>query len=501
MPTTTVTTTTEPTTAAPSAFNQGIFFDPAGVFYGTDDGYQDGSFGEFAVFERFYRDVEPRRRENIHFVSAVGGLYGLNLMTCWQPTEITFFDINPHAVAYFNLVRRVWAGSSDKKNFLARLTHQDYDVENEAEVTIRENLALKQRGELRRERGSSYPRTLEVSWGYSLEHFDLTKRLLTEVPLECRVLGIESEEFAALLKERENLWIYASNIAEFTFSRFCIDHPRNAVLVSIIYPGQVDLLDLAPFGDRPVEARVEIPMTAYSVGESLIPEEEPTTVVGEEGRTLAVWCRDRLGLGPEGRILDVGCGWGRLAFGLLAEIGPGLEYQGFDPYHAHVRWAQKNLASALPRFVVHLAEIANEIYGPDAVLEPTRFRFPYSEGYFDAVVAHSLFRYLQPEAFEHYVAEIARVLKPGGRFLASFYLLNATSTKRLPAMKDPLCFVFPDGKVTTTRPHRQGLLAYREDYVLEVLARNRLQPEPIDYGSWEPWENGLAQDFVVAAKL
>jgi len=47
------------------------------------------------------------------------------------------------------------------------------------------------------ERGSSYPRTLEVSWGYSLEHFDRTKRLLTEVPLECRVLGIESEEFAA----------------------------------------------------------------------------------------------------------------------------------------------------------------------------------------------------------------------------------------------------------------------------------------------------------------
>lgn len=40
--------TTTTTTAPPSAFNQGIFFDPAGVFYGTDNGYQDGSFGEFA---------------------------------------------------------------------------------------------------------------------------------------------------------------------------------------------------------------------------------------------------------------------------------------------------------------------------------------------------------------------------------------------------------------------------------------------------------------------
>jgi SAM-dependent methyltransferase len=183
---------------------------------------------------------------------------------------------------------------------------------------------------------------------------------------------------------------------------------------------------------------------------------------------------------------------------LLDEIGPGLEYQGFDPCHEHVRWAQKNLASARPRFVVHLAEIANEIYGPDAVLEPARFRFPYSEDRFDAVVAHSLFRFVQPEVFEHYVAETARVLKPGGRFLASFYLLNETSAKRLPALKAPLRFVFPDGNVTTTRPHRQGLLAYREDYVREVLARNRLVPERIDYGSWEPADNGLAQDFIVA---
>lgn len=485
-------------TVPPSAFNQHIFFDPAGVFYGTDDGYQDGSFGEFEIFETFYRDVEPSRRESIHFVSAVGGLYGLNLMTCWQPSEITFFDINPHAVAYFDLVRRVWAGSSDKKHFLDRLTRQDYDVENEAEATIRENLALKQRGELPRSRGSSYRRTLEVSWGYALERFALTRRLLTEVPLESRVMGIESEELAELLRERENLWIYSSNIAEFTFSRFRIDHPGNAVLASIVFPGQVDLLDLAPFGDRPVEARVEIPMTAVPVGESLIPEEEPAAVVDEEGRTLARWCRERLALGPEGRILDVGCGWGRLAFALRDEMGPGVEYEGFDPHAGHVQFAQRNLSATDPRFGLHIADVANEIYNPGGSLAPVGFRFPYSEHRFDAVVAHSLFRFVQPEVFEHYVAEVARVLRPGGRFLASFYLLNEAREERLPSMRPPLSFVFPAGDVTTTRPRREGLLAYREDYVREVLSRNGLEPERIDHGPWEPAEDALAQDFVVA---
>ena len=52
---------------------------PENVFYGTDDGSQDGSFREFAEFQAHYAGVAPERRENIHMVSVVGGLYGLNL--------------------------------------------------------------------------------------------------------------------------------------------------------------------------------------------------------------------------------------------------------------------------------------------------------------------------------------------------------------------------------------------------------------------------------------
>ena len=108
------------TDEAPSSFNQHIFFDPNSVFYGTDDGYQDGSFAEFRLFQAFYDGVDPRRRENIHFVSAVGGLYGLNLIPLLRPKEITFFDINLHATVYFEVIRRVFAVSSSKQDFLRR---------------------------------------------------------------------------------------------------------------------------------------------------------------------------------------------------------------------------------------------------------------------------------------------------------------------------------------------------------------------------------------------
>src|SRR6476660_1992781 len=74
----------------PSSFNQHIFFEAKSVFYGTDDGYQDGSCTEFQLYEDFYRSVTSERREKIHLVSAVGGLYRLNLISLWRPREIPF---------------------------------------------------------------------------------------------------------------------------------------------------------------------------------------------------------------------------------------------------------------------------------------------------------------------------------------------------------------------------------------------------------------------------
>ena len=77
---------------------------PENVFYGTDDGDQDGSFGEFAEFKAHYESVAPARRDNIHMISVVGGLYGLNLIPLWRPRRLTIFDINPAAITYFRII-------------------------------------------------------------------------------------------------------------------------------------------------------------------------------------------------------------------------------------------------------------------------------------------------------------------------------------------------------------------------------------------------------------
>src|SRR5207237_1420223 len=84
-------------------------------------------FIEFNEIKAHYDGVPAWRHDDIHMISVVGGLYGLNMIPLWRPKRITIFDINPAALTYFRLIRDVWTTSRDVTQFLARLTAGDYD--------------------------------------------------------------------------------------------------------------------------------------------------------------------------------------------------------------------------------------------------------------------------------------------------------------------------------------------------------------------------------------
>jgi hypothetical protein len=254
-------------TVAPFACNREMYVNhPENVFYGTDDGAQDGSFSEFADFRAHYERVAPQRRQDIHMISVVGGLYGLNFIPLWRPKRITIFDINPPALSYFRIIRRVFTSSRNTEDFLARLTASDYPVENDEERFAQENISMKQRGCLPRERGST-KRPYEQSWQYAFEHFDLTKRILNETPIQILNEPMESPSFAEWIRNQDNAWIYASNITEFHYFDLEFADPSNVVVVQIIYPGQPQLLDLSPWGGSPIRVKFEIPLAVESIDE------------------------------------------------------------------------------------------------------------------------------------------------------------------------------------------------------------------------------------------
>ena len=251
---------------APRAFNREMYHDHReNVFYGTDDGAQDGSGRELREFEAHYRGVPAWRREDIHMVSVVGGMYGINLLPMWRPRRLTIFDINPAAITYFEIVRKLWIQSRDAAQMLDHFTKADYEVEGELAEFVRENIRLKQAGSLPRERGST-KRPYAQSWQYALEHFDLTKHLLLECPLDIRTVPMESEEFSTWIRGQSNLWIYASNITQFHFFDLKFADPRNCVIIQIIFPEQPQLLDLAEFAGSPARVKFEIPLVAERLG-------------------------------------------------------------------------------------------------------------------------------------------------------------------------------------------------------------------------------------------
>jgi hypothetical protein len=158
----------------------------------------------------------------------------------------------------------VFTTSRDASHFLGRLTNGDYVAENDDEEFVRENICLKQKGCLPRSRGST-KRPYEQSWQYALENFELTKRILSEIPLHIRSEPMESDSFRAWIRGQNNVWIYCSNITEFHYFDLEFLNPTNVVLLQIIFPGQVQLVDLASFGAGPVRVKFEIPISAEHI--------------------------------------------------------------------------------------------------------------------------------------------------------------------------------------------------------------------------------------------
>jgi SAM-dependent methyltransferase len=224
------------------------------------------------------------------------------------------------------------------------------------------------------------------------------------------------------------------------------------------------------------------------------------TAVGD--RFLA-HCRDLAGLQPTERVLEVGCGVGRVARGLTTFLTPPGAYEGFDVLAPAVHWCQRHVTPRFPHFRFRHVDLCNGGYNPRGRLRAEDFTFPYPDSAFDLVVLASVCTHLLPGAVERYLAEAARVLRPGGRVLATFFLLNADARARMAGPGSRFHFAHPGPGYWTTRPDRpETAVAYAEEDVRRWLARVGLVlREPINFGNWcgrSATREG--QDVLVAVK-
>lgn len=129
------------------------------------------------------------------------------------------------------------------------------------------------------------------------------------------------------------------------------------------------------------------------------------------------------GLQPSDAVLDVGSGIGRTAVALTGFLDASGRYEGFDVVQKGVDWCNRKIKKDFPNFNFQYVALNNDLYNNSTNLA-TGFRFPYPDAQFDKVFLFSVFTHMQVDEIAHYLKEIARVLKPGGQCLATFFLYD-----------------------------------------------------------------------------
>ncbi len=202
------------------------------------------------------------------------------------------------------------------------------------------------------------------------------------------------------------------------------------------------------------------------------------------------------GIRPQDRVLEIGCGVGRTAAPLTRFITPPGRYDGLDVSRPSIRWCRWAIGRRFRQFRFQHADIQNGEYNPAGRIPPERYVFPYASETFDLVFLTSVFTHMLPAAIPQYLAEIRRVLAPGGRLLATFFLVPLRPLPEGVFRIDHQ----RDGYWTADPARPEWAVAYEEAQVRRWFRDAGLAiREPIQRGYWsEPERTATFQDLIVA---
>jgi SAM-dependent methyltransferase len=163
-------------------------------------------------------------------------------------------------------------------------------------------------------------------------------------------------------------------------------------------------------------------------------------------------------------------------------------YVGFDVSHAAIVGCRRRFARQRPDFDFVHADVRNADYSPRGALAETGYRFPCADGSIDLAFATSVFTHMRIEPVRHYLAEAARVLRPGGRFAFTAYLIDDDVRGRLAAGGTLMVFApWRDGSWVLDPAHPERAIAHETTFVSAAVAAAGLVPDsPPLAGAWRP---------------
>lgn len=212
--------------------------------------------------------------------------------------------------------------------------------------------------------------------------------------------------------------------------------------------------------------------------------------------------RDVCGLQPDETMLDVGSGIGRKTLPLTGYFNRDAMYEGIDITKAGITWCNEKITPRFPNFRFQHINVYNKHYNPEGKYLPSEFRFPFDDNTFTFVMLGSVFTHMLPDDLRNYLSEVHRVLKPGGRCLITYFLLNRESLDLAESGKGSLDLKYNHGIYRAVSEELPELaVAFDEQWIKELYRTTGLSIKRVDYGSWCARQNFMSyQDNVLASK-
>jgi len=199
------------------------------------------------------------------------------------------------------------------------------------------------------------------------------------------------------------------------------------------------------------------------------------------------------GLRKHHRILDIGCGTGRLAHALVNK-----KYHGVDVNVHFIKYCQKNLNGKYTTI-----DVQNLEYNPAGQQSALDYRFDFDDESFDFIAAVQVLNHLRPAETYHYLDEMARMLAPKGTLLLTALLLNDQSIGVLKGRAaHPYMFEIKEDEGWYEYHQRPCYnIAIPEATFRRTCIKLHLTiKEPIRHGRW--WSKGgvMGHDLILAQK-
>lgn len=194
------------------------------------------------------------------------------------------------------------------------------------------------------------------------------------------------------------------------------------------------------------------------------------------------------GLDDTSRVVDVGCGVGRVALA-LARRYPHLEYTGVDVDRVSI--ASCGASPWLKNFNFAHIDVATDLYNASGEHAAETYALPLESDSVDIVYLVSVFTHMFPDECRNYAREIGRVLRPGGRCAVTTHLLD----------EDTAGWTELDGAYTRFPSTPRKMLGHSPQQMSDFFGR---EPVVTVHGTWRgdgdsrklPCHD-LAQDMLV----